>query len=243
MSIETLTLYNSPFPKRRYGPNTDGGYVLVNLPGEYDYFISGGIGGNNDFEIDILNNFANLKCIAFDGTIGNIPSKHERLEFQQKNLGAINSNNLTNLVEEIKPFHNILLKIDIEGHEFNLLPGLISSVITKVKQLVIEIHSPGDIQKHPNYFKGLSHFDHNFMFGMLNELNKTHTLVHFHANNGCALHTYNSTVLPNVFECTYIRNDFILEKTPNNNPLPTSLDFPNVLSKPEYTINYPPFCN
>ena len=52
-------------------------------------------------------------------------------------------------------FNDIFMKIDIEGHEFRLMPSIIeNNLINKIKQLVIEIHSPAYIELHPNYFKG-----------------------------------------------------------------------------------------
>ena len=241
--MDTLTVYETQHPKRRFGCNGDGGYVVVDLPGDYDYFISGGIGGNITFEVDVLENYPNLQCVAFDGTVNYIPMTHPRLEFRKLNLAKNNSSTTTNLLDEMKPYNNIFMKIDIEGHEFNVLPGVIEKYMNKVKQLVIEIHTPGDIMKHPDYFRGLTHFDHSFMFNMLKDLNKTHTMVHFHANNGCDSHMVDGIKLPNVIECTYIRNDFVKEKVLNKQAFPTTLDRPNVTYRPEYTVDYPPFCH
>jgi hypothetical protein len=241
--METLTVYESIHAKRRIGSNGDGGYVVIDLPGTYDFFISGGVGNDVTFEVDLLEKYQNIRGIAFDGTVNSIPMKHPRLEFRKLNLAKHNSSTTTNLLDEMRPYNNIFMKMDIEGHEFNVLPGIIDSCIKKVKQLVIEIHTPGDIMKHPDYFRGLSHFDHGFMFNMLKDLNATHTLVHFHANNGCDSHVVDGIKLPNVIECTYIRNDYVKEKVLNTTPFPTELDRPNVPYRPEYIVDYPPFCH
>jgi hypothetical protein len=240
--MENLILYSPEHPIRRVGKNNDGGYVICSLPDSYDLFISGGISNDISFEQHFLNLYPSLKCYAFDGTINSLPSNDQRITFVKKNLGKHETPETTNLKQYMDKCDNIFMKIDIEGHEFRLFPEL-ENYMSKIKQLVLEIHSPGDIKLHPVYFKGLSDIDHEFMFKMFAMINKTHTLVHVHANNGCAIHVYDGIVLPNVFECTFIRNDFVTVKTPNKTPLPLNIDMKNISSKPDYSINYYPFVN
>jgi len=139
-------------------------------------------------------------------------------------------------------FNNIFMKIDIEGHEFRLMPSIIeNNLINKIKQLVIEIHSPADIELYPEYFKGLSDIKNEQMFNLLKKINETHTLVHLHANNGCKMNTIDGINIPHVFELTYIRNEFITKKIRNENQLPTPLDMPNIPSKIDYTLKGFPY--
>jgi len=239
--MEHLILFTPSYPIERIGKNNDGGYVICNLPGEYDLFISGGVSNDISFEQHFLKKHPNLKCYAFDGTINSLPENDSRISFIKKNLGKETSET-TNLKSYMDSFEDIFMKIDIEGHEFRLFPEL-ETYMTKIKQLVLEIHSPDDIKLHPKYFKGLQDIDHKFMFSMFSMINKTHTLVHVHANNGCQSHVYDGIKLPNVFECTFIRNDFVTEKIPNKTPLPLSIDMCNIVGKPDYFINSFPFVN
>ena len=94
----------------------------------------------------------------------------------------------------------------------------------------------------PDYFKGLSDIDNNKMFDLLNKINNTHTLVHFHGNNGCRLQKIDGIDLPHLFELTYIRNDYVSEKIRNTDPLPTLLDMKNILNKPDYELKGFPYC-
>jgi len=240
--MDNLKLFEPPHPIHRVGKHNDGGYVICKLPGEYDLFISGGVSDDISFEQHLLNIYPNLKCYAFDGTVNSLPANDQRVTFIKKNLGKYDSLETTNLKSYMDGFNNIFMKIDIEGHEFRLFPEL-EDYMPKIKQLVLEVHSPGDIKLHPNYFKGLGDIDHPFMLNMIAMINKTHTLVHVHANNGCERHTYDSILLPNVFECTFVRNDFVTEKIPNKTPLPLSIDMKNIKDKPDYYINYYPFVN
>ena len=138
--------------------------------------------------------------------------------------------------------HNIFMKIDIEGHEFRLLPTFFENgYIQKIKQLVVEIHSPADIELYPDYFIGLSDVTNSNMFDLFYNMNKTHTLVHFHANNGCKMTQIDGINIPHVFELTYIRNDFISEKKRNTEKLPTILDMKNIEDNPDYELSGFPY--
>jgi len=168
-----------------------------------------------------------------------LPRNHNRIIFHNKNLGESNTNNVTNLYEYIEPCQNIFLKMDIEGHEFRVMPSIIqNNLMHKIKQLVIEIHSPADIEMFPSYFQGLQDIDNHTM---LNKINKTHTLVHFHANNACKMQKINNIHLPHVFELTYIRNDFVNEKIQNTESLPTKLDMKNIEGGIDYILQGFPY--
>ncbi len=242
--MENLILYKSPYDKIRLGRQHDGGYVIANLPNNYDLFISGGIANDVSFEKDLLSRYSNLKGYAFDGSINYLPEVVDKLIFVKKYLGNHNDEYTTNLIEYIENYNDMFFKIDIEGHEFRLMPEIINKgYMNKIKQLVIEIHSPADINMFPDYFKGLQDINNNSMFNLLNELNKTHTLIHFHANNGCKMQKIDNIDLPHVFELTYIRNDFVSERLKNKEPLPTNIDMKNIKDKPDYSFNFYPYCN
>jgi hypothetical protein len=241
--MENLIVYKFN-NKKRIGKNNDGGYIVCDLSDSYDLFISCGINNDIIFEKDLLNRYPNLKCIAFDGTIQSLPENDNRIQFIKKNLGNNNSDTMTNLHEYMKDYNNIFMKMDIEGHEFRILPTIIeNNYINKIKQLIIQIHSPADIQLYPNYFNGLSDITNINMFNLLSSINNTHTLVHFHANNGCKMTQIDGIDIPHVFELTYVRNDMIQERIKNTIPLPTNLDMKNIPHLPDYYFNCYPYVN
>ena len=239
--MEHLILYTSPYPKQRLGRPHDGGYVTATLPGTYDAFLSGGIANDISFEEHFLQLYPDTPCYAFDGTISHLPHNHPKITFVKKNLGDSNREELTNLHDYMEPYQDIFMKIDIEGHEFRVMPTLQNGLMKKIKQLVIEIHSPGDIRMFPDYFKGLHDIDNQKMFDLLQRINQTHTLVHFHANNGCAMQEIDGIRLPHVFELTYLRNEFVLEKRKNTESLPTPLDRRNIPQKEDYVLSGFPY--
>jgi len=240
--MQGLVLYKCPFSKRRVGKSNDGGYVIAKLPGSYDLLLAGGVSDDISFEMQFLDMHPGLKCYAFDGTVKSLPQQNSRITFVNKNLAPVNSETTTNMREYMTDKHDIFMKMDIEGHEFRVLPMLIEhNSIRAIKQLVVEIHSPADIQMFPDYFKGLSDIKNSDMFQLFENLNKTHTLVHFHANNACNMSVVEGIKLPHVFELTYIRNDFVQEKIKNTDPLPTNIDMRNIPWKPDYELRGFPY--
>lgn len=243
--MEHLLVYQSPVEKFRLGSNGDGGYVVCDLGKDiyYDCLLSGGISNDITFENNFLNKYSDVKeCLAFDGTIESLPTNaHFNITFHKQNLGD-GTKNTTNLHDHISKFENVFMKLDIEGHEFDLLHKMfLNNDIKRVKQLVIEWHSTGDIALHPTYFKGLEHVTHSYMFDIMKKLNYTHKLVHFHANNGPVMHTYQGILLPNVFECTYIRDDGEYTYEHNYDPIPSILDRPNAISHPDVRLSGFPY--
>ena len=240
--LKELTLYKSPYPKKRVGNAGDGGYIICDLPDNYDVLISGGICDNITFENHFLELFPQIECFAFDGTVDGLPRKNPKITFVRKNLGAENTESLSNLQEYLEPFHNIFMKIDIEGHEYNLFPAFSEKHMSKIKQLIIEIHTPADIKVKPLYYRDVGHITNSDMYNMIKSISKTHTLVHLHGNNGSRLcHMIEGVIVPNVFECTFIRNDFISNKVLNDEPLPTSLDSPNLVGAPDFSLKGFPY--
>lgn len=242
-SLEELTVYYIHREKRRIGNIHDGGYVINMLPGSYDMFISGGISNDISFEEQLLELYPGLTCYAFDGTIPSLPKDSKNIVFHQKNLGTYETDTTSNLDGYIRNYKNIFLKIDIEGHEFRLLPSLYENGhMERFKQIVIEIHSPSDIHLNPDYYPTLQDIDNDFMFKCLCRLNETHILAHFHANNGCPIAKFGDTEVPHVFELTYVRNDLADRIEKNKIPLPMDIDSKNISSNNDYYFDKPPYC-
>jgi len=242
--MDDFLVYKSTYEKIRVGKDNDGGYVIANLSGEYDMLISGGISGDISFEQQFLDRYKNIsRCYAFDGTVAKLPQPDDRITFIKKNLGKENNDSLCNLNEYLSQGKNIFMKIDIEGHEFRLFPSILPEYFSNIKQLVLEIHSPADIHLHPGYFSGLGDIQNADLFNLMKQINKTHTFVHFHGNNGCNMQKIFNIHFPHVFECTFIRNDFINEKILNDEPFPTLLDMKNITYLPDLYFDHYPFCN
>lgn len=224
-----LTVYRSPYNKIRLGKDNDGGYIICDIPDiKYDVFLSGGILNDISFEEDFCNKYPNVKCYAHDGTIKNIKIKNNNVIFVRKNIGAINNKITTDLTSFIdnESIKDIFIKMDIEGGEINWLSNLSIEQIDKFSQIVIEFH-------HPYSTKEINVFD---------KLERTHVLVHFHANNCCGIRSLDEIIVPNVFECTYINKKYYkIEQKYNEETIPSNIDMKNVLTKDEIYLSHKPF--
>jgi hypothetical protein len=223
-------VYQSPFKKIRLGKNEDGGYVAVDHPSDsYDLFLSAGVGGDITFEIDFCKKHPNVKCFLFDGTVENLPNGQRNfpnIHFVKKNIGPVETSNETNLHSYFSNHSNIFLKMDIEGGEYPWLDSLSEDQLGKFSQIVIEFHDP-NCEQHER---------------VLNVLNRTHYLVHFHGNNSVDSKIHKYVSIPIVFECTYLNKKYF-SGVPglNREPLPSKLDFPNHTDTAEIHLNYKPF--
>ena len=227
--MDNLIVYKSPFQKIRIGNTGDGGYVITDLPGDYDALISGGIADDISFEQEFLDKYTHTQCIAFDGTINALPIPDPRITFIRKNLGGKSSQYITNLDDYLDSFENVFLKLDIEGSEFSLIPSLLGENIKKVKQLVIEVHTPTNGGQFNDFCIEVGEKSGNVLFNLLAQINTTHTLVHVHGNNGGPYFIRDGVNIPLLLECTFIRNDFVDMREKNTVPFPTELDYKNVL--------------
>jgi len=245
-NLNELIVYKSPVEKIRIGPKFDGGYVVCCLLGGYDTFISGGIGNNIEFEKHFLSMMPQLSCLAFDGTVSGIPQSVDRLSFIKMNLGETNTSNTTNLLYFMHGVKDAFIKIDIEGNEFKLLPSMIENGdMSKVKQLILEIHTPQDIKLHPKYYgDSLKNITDDIMFNMLKMINKTHSLVHLHGNSSVGSYINDDGVLiPKVIECTFVRKSEFpnFNWTISDENIPSKLDYPNTHNSSEITLKGFPF--
>lgn len=232
--LNYLVVYNFS-NKIRLGENGDGGYVIGELNGNYDCYISAGVSNEESFSRDFINKYDmnETNSFAFDGTIQNFPYHYtNKITFIRRNIGTSRNARIANLSHFIEKYDNIFLKMDIEGSEYPWLLSLSEDNLKKFKQIAIEFHSINDNEIDCTYDNKLKCFK---------KMLSTHYLVHAHGNTNCG--TCNN--IPNVIECTYIRKD-CFDEIPHLNKtfLPIDgLDFPNVPNTKNFNLNFPPFVN
>ena len=232
--LDNLKVYN--FDKKiRLGVDKDGGYVIGDLEGDYDCYISAGVSDEESFSRDFINKYNTDKSVnfAFDGTILFYPYNYtKKITFIKKNIGVVNNNNETNLSFLTDTYNNIFLKIDIEGGEYPWLFSLSEETLKKFKQIVIEFHGITDNEWNCNLSDKIK---------CLEKLSNTHYIVHAHGNNWGKV--FNN--IPDVIELTYINKNYF-DSVPelNTHQLPDPyIDFPNRHSFPDINLNFTPFVN
>jgi hypothetical protein len=231
-NLELLTVYHFD-NKVRLGINNDGGYVIGDLDGGYDCYISAGVSNEESFSRDFIKkyNMNNTNSYAFDGTINDYPYEYTRdITYVKKNIGRINDNNNVNLSYLIGNYNNIFLKMDIEGGEYPWLSSLSENQLNKFKQIVIEVHGITD-----DSYGSMVHDK----ITCLSKLKNTHYIIHVHGNNFGGV----TNGIPCVVELTYVnKNYFTFPPELNRQEFPVeSLDFPNNTSVPDIKLNYYPF--
>jgi mannosyltransferase OCH1-like enzyme len=225
-----LKVYISPFSKVRVGRNEDGGYVIISIPNvRYGLFLSAGVGVDISFEVGFCKMYANVRCLLFDGSVDDLPKgqrDHPNILFEKKNIGPSETTTETNWHSLIDGHDNIFLKMDIEGAEFPWFQTLSHYQLSKFSQIVVEFHWP----------KKKLHQ------GVIEAINKTHYLVHFHGNNYAGIIRQRNVLTPRVFECTFLNKKYFSEIPDlNRTPFPTNLDFPDKTGVPDLILDYEPF--
>lgn len=239
MNPNLVTIYKSPFPKRRIGRWTDGGYAVVDIPDvKYDVLIAGGVCDDISFEEDFIryqsekNN--SVEVYAFDGTVTELPKSpfDSQIKFIQKNIGEFETEEITNLHWILSKYvgnteANVFVKMDIEGGEVDWIRSLQPEHMDAISQIVMEFHSPFSAKE----------------IAMFEKLNRTHLPVHFHPNNACGTRIHNGVYFPNVFECTYLHKRFFNGVAElNRDYIPNDkVDVRNIGFKDEIWIGHPPF--
>jgi hypothetical protein len=221
--------------KRRYGINGDGGYVVAELEGDYDCYISAGISDEESFSRDFIEkyNMNENNSFGFDGTIQSYPYHYTRkIQFIKKNINSFNDDRNSNLSFLLNEYNNIFLKMDIEGGEYPWLLQVDEIQLKKIKQIVIEFHGITNNEWNCNY---------EYKIKCLEKLANTHYIVHAHGNN------YGRTTnnIPDVIELTYV-NKNLFDSIPELNrvdlPIP-HLDFANKMGHPDINLKVYPFVN
>ena len=85
MNPSVLTVFKSPFEKKRLGKDNDGGYIIAEIPNiKYTTLLAGGIDDDISFEEDFLKKYAVDNAYAFDGTINKLPKENTQITFIKK---------------------------------------------------------------------------------------------------------------------------------------------------------------
>ena len=213
---------------KRYGSVADGGYVIpIKTVNNSNFLISGGIASNNDFEIEL----AKLGIIGtqVDNSIDFPPQAHENLSFTRATLGGKDGLRIDEILKSFNPTLQGLLKLDIEGAEYETLSEVES--FEKFTTIIIELHNLHRIvdDQFWKLFKTI-----------LEKFSQSHSVVFLTPNNYSGFSIIGGVPIPNVLEVTWARNDLISgkrfkkiqtlhsEQMPTNHKNRAQLDISNI---------------
>lgn len=209
----------------------DGGYLLPDVLSQTDGVFSAGIAANSDFEFHLAD-VCGLQVDCLDGSIVNMPKQHKNFTFQRKFLGTSKSSEFIDLEGWLEGSEqrgsSMILKIDIEGFEYESLLSSSRKTLDRFKVLVIELHSLEQLGSR----LGL-HLLKNF----ISKITENHTVVHAHANNVGGKWSFPGWKVPSGLEVTLLRNDAILTRQGFAH-LPHPLDRKCVQGKPEVVASW-----
>jgi hypothetical protein len=182
---------------KRYGSIADGGYVVpVNTINNSKFLISGGIETNNEFEIELAK--LGISGIQVDNSIDSPPIAHENLSFKRATLGGENGILIDDLLKGFDPASHGVLKLDIEGSEYETLSQVES--FQRFTTIILELH----------YLHKVVDDDFWDVFkSILDKFAQNHSVVFLAPNNCCGFSIIGGVPIPNVVEVTWARNDLI----------------------------------
>lgn len=219
----------------RKGCAHDGGYVMLDSSLRNAVAYSLGIAGDVSWDLDM----AAMGCqiYQYDHTIDTLPASHPAFHWFRIGIAAQDSSDgamcsLDTLIARNGHAgrNDLILKMDIEGAEWDLFEALPASTLQQFSQIVMEMHHFAGAAGHPAALAFYQKFT-----AILRKLDATHQVVHIHANNNGALGIIGGTVIPDLLELTYVRRtDHRFQEC--RRIFPTPIDMPNVTTAPDYFL-------
>ncbi len=202
----------------------DGGYIMVDDFDNTMRAYSCGVGNDVSWDCDIANR--GMKVLLYDHTISHLPKVHNNFIFY--NFGIGEADNCVPLKEILKRNHdldnqNLILKMDIEGAEWEVLDDIPSELLNNFKQISLELH---DVCKE-DYCENI--------LRVLQKMGVTHQAVWIHGNNAGKAEIAKDILIPDLIEVTFVRKDcytFIDERC----EFPMSLDLSNLKYRSDFEL-------
>lgn len=204
----------------RVGASDDGGYVIPYLCEEISMCLSAGVDHRMTFEDDLYKEFG-IPSDMIDGSMKTYDKLPEYAKFRPINLAPISDEGSISLNDWVKEHTgDLLLQMDIEGHEYSCICSSTKETLSRFRILVIEIH---------DFFQIFSDTLINPVVSLMDKIAETHTIVHIHCNNSSKKIESKYVKATNSLECTFLRNDWIPynEDASVHHRNPKSFDRPN----------------
>lgn len=192
----------------RFGSAHDGGYVLADMDFSNLILLSFGVGDNIDFEYEFQNKVSYIEM--FDHTVNEPPIILQNGHFNKIGVGPIAANGfvtIPNVLLNYDDSSEFMLKIDIEGSEWDVFSNMDGRDFEKFSQIIGELH-------------GLQNFVNDLDFqgkvlDSLDRISNTHDFIYIHGNNWAKVDLIGGFQLPDVIEFCAVRKDIPLERDQN----------------------------
>lgn len=216
----------------RVGPDGDGGYLIPNDLEGVSGCISPGVSDMMEFELELANDFG-IPSFLFDGSIKEAPKKHDLIKFTSKFIGSeLNTDfaSLRSVIQDLEQSDgDLILQMDIEGHELSALSSLSKSDLVRFRTIVIEFHRIQD-------WKNISFFE-LLVEPTLRVLLEHFDVVHIHPNNCDGVFYLGNKKIPRAIEVTF-HNKLRRKIQPKFSVIPHELDKANTKEVPDLTLQF-----
>jgi len=224
--IRSLHPIECESPLIRFGPNTDGGYLIPNDLDGIEACFSPGVSQVSGFEKDCASH--GIKVFLADNSVDNPAEQDELFDFTKKFIGSFSNENFTTIEDWVNTslpqnHSDLILQMDIESFEYETILSFPEELMKRFRIIVIEFHQLKQLHNSSFFFIANRAFQK-----ILNH----HKCVHIHPNNIANTSYIDSVEIIDTMEFTFLRRDRIKneEKFAKNSPHP--LDFDNSLIKP-----------
>lgn len=208
----------------RVGGDEDGGYIMARPYSREFIAYSFGIGKNVSWDKQMAE--AGYQVYQYDHTIRKLPQTHPN--FHWKKVGITAGKDTKNLYT----FRNLLrqnghekekgmvLKMDIEGCEWEIFNEIDTQILNRFDQIVIELHRVSNLKKKKYILKALRKITNSF------------AVIHIHGCNYSSVNYCNNFITPDTLEVTFVNcNRFNV--IPDGRLLPCNLDRPDNPNVPD----------
>lgn len=213
----------------RKGREHDGGYVMQKPFSVSKIAYSIGISRDVSWDLDMA--AEGYQVYQYDHTIKRLPE--ENSAFHWKKIGITGEEettrlkNLTTLLWDNghADVSGMVIKMDVEGYEWNVFAGLTEKTLLQFDQIVAEFHNL------------TAEEDRDLKIQALQNLTKTHRAIHIHANNYGVVDYCGDLIMPDTLEVTWLRKDLCAD-TRYTGILPRPIDRRCNALSPEIMLGY-----
>ena len=188
------------------GDGRDGSYVLPDDLKGIKFCFSPGVGPTSQFETEIFDIYG-IHSYLIDASVNSVPGeRNDFYKFERKFLGATSYNEFISLDDWVNENdamfekNDLLLQMDIEGHEFVSLLAADDQTLCRFRIIAMEIH-----------FLDLLNLDlfSSIFEQFVRKLDKYFVVCYARPNDCCGFVSVGPKKLPRVMELTLIRRDRI----------------------------------
>jgi hypothetical protein len=206
--------------KTRLGRANDGGYVIVDDFSAIDCALSLGIDGDVSWDLAVAGR--GIKVLQYDHTVAGPPDSHPLFHFHKTRIAAEDGDgsvSIQTLLRDRKAAgdRRVILKVDIEGDEWQCLADVDESDLQVCSQIVCEFHNLRRLAEAE--FADLAH-------RCFAKLCTSFFVCHVHANNCGNVYNIGNVLVADTLEITFA-NRTHYQPVDSVEIFPTPIDMPN----------------